>query len=64
MKLSSAIQEFATELKQRHLKFHIQTADDADTLVLKMMFELVGNSQAFPTVNVASRLCIERGYAT
>ena len=27
------------------------------------MFELVGNSQAFPVVNVASRLCFERGYA-
>ena len=37
---SETIQEFTTRWKQRHLKFHLQTADNADTLVLKNMFDV------------------------
>ena len=56
-------QAFTTACKYRNLRIHLQAVGDIDTLVLKKMFVLVGNSQAIPTVNVASRLCFERRYA-
>ena len=54
---------FTTAGKYRNLGNHLETVLDIGTLVSKKMLDLVGTSQAIPTVNVASRLCLERGHA-